>query len=223
MDVKRMDVSMDQSTRIIAIRHGETLWNVDTRIQGHLDIGLNAKGRWQADRAAAYLADEAISAIYASDLSRAFETAQRIAAPHQLSVTAQKDLRERAFGQFQGKTYTEIEQAFPHEAGAWRRRHPEWAAPGGGESLEALRLRVLGCVNHLAASHRGGQVVLVAHGGVMDMLYRVATGLDLQAPRSWLLGNAAINRLLWSPQGLALVGWGDTTHLADTALDESTA
>jgi probable phosphoglycerate mutase len=199
------------------------LWNVDTRIQGHLDIGLNARGRWQADRAAAYLADEAISAIYASDLSRAFETAQRIAAPHQLPVVAQKDLRERAFGQFQGKTYAEIEQAFPHEAGAWRRRHPGWAAPGGGESLETLRLRVVGCVNRLAANHRGEQVVLVAHGGVMDMLYRAATGLDVQAPRSWLLGNAAINRLLWSPQGLALIGWGDTSHLADDALDESTA
>jgi probable phosphoglycerate mutase len=196
---------------------------VDTRIQGHLDIGLNARGQWQADRAAIYLADEAISAIYASDLSRAFETARRIAAPHQLPVTSQKDLRERGFGQFQGMTYAEIEQAFPHEAGAWRRRHPEWAAPGGGESLEALRLRVVGCVNRLAASHRGEQVVLVAHGGVMDMLYRVATGLDLQAPRSWLLGNAAINRLLWSPQGLTLIGWGDTSHLADTALDESTA
>lgn len=214
---------MEQSTRIIAIRHGETLWNVDTRIQGHLDIGLNARGQWQADRAAIYLADEAISAIYASDLSRAFETARRIAAPHQLPVTSQKDLRERGFGQFQGMTYAEIEQAFPHEAGAWRRRHPEWAAPGGGESLEALRLRVVGCVNRLAARHRGEQVVLVAHGGVMDMLYRVATGLDLQAPRSWLLGNAAINRLLWSPQGLTLIGWGDTSHLADTALDESTA
>jgi 2,3-bisphosphoglycerate-dependent phosphoglycerate mutase len=214
---------MEQSTRIIAIRHGETLWNVDTRIQGHLDIGLNARGQWQADRAAIYLADEAISAIYASDLSRAFETARRIAAPHQLPVTSQKDLRERGFGQFQGMTYAEIEQAFPHEAGAWRHRHPGWAAPGGGESLEALRQRVVGCVNRLAVGHTGEQVVLVAHGGVMDMLYRVATGLDLQAPRSWLLGNAAINRLLWSPQGLTLIGWGDTSHLADTALDESTA
>jgi probable phosphoglycerate mutase len=75
----------------------------------------------------------------------------------------------------------------------------------------------------LAAGHTGEQVVLVAHGGVMDMLYRVATGLDLQAPRSWLLGNAAVNRLLWSPQGLTLVGWGDTGHLTDAALDESTA
>jgi 2,3-bisphosphoglycerate-dependent phosphoglycerate mutase len=218
-----MEVAMEESTRIIAIRHGETLWNVDARIQGHLDIDLNAQGRWQADRAAAYLAEEPISAIYASDLSRAFETAQRIAARHQLTVTPQKDLRERAFGQFQGMTYTEIEQAFPHEAVAWRCRHPGWAAPGGGESLEALRQRVVGCVNRLAAGHTGEQVVLVAHGGVMDMLYRVATGLDLQAPRSWLLGNAAVNRLLWSPQGLTLVGWGDTGHLTDAALDESTA
>jgi probable phosphoglycerate mutase len=75
----------------------------------------------------------------------------------------------------------------------------------------------------LAARHRGEQIVLVAHGGVMDALYRLATQQPMQAPRSWSLGNAAINRLLWSPQGLTLVGWGDTRHLEDAALDESSS
>jgi len=64
---------------------------------------------------------------------------------------------------------------------------------------------------------------VVAHGGVLDVLYRAATRLDLQAARSWELGNAAINRLLWSPQGFALVGWGDVAHLSNEALDEGTA
>ena len=73
----------------------------------------------------------------------------------------------------------------------------------------------------LAARHIGGQVVLVAHGGVMDMLYRLATGQDVQAPRAWQLGNAAINRLLWTPDGFTLVGWSDTSHLESDSLDET--
>jgi probable phosphoglycerate mutase len=75
-------------------------------------------------------------------------------------------------------------------------------------------------VERLAAQHTGGQIALVAHGGVMDVLYRLATHQDLQAPRTWELGNAAINRLLWTPGGLSLVGWGDVSHLADSARDE---
>jgi 2,3-bisphosphoglycerate-dependent phosphoglycerate mutase len=64
----------------------------------------------------------------------------------------------------------------------------------------------------LASRHLGEQIVLVAHGGVMDALYRLATNQSVEAPRSWHLGNAAINRLLWTPQGLSLVGWGDVSH-----------
>lgn len=76
----------------------------------------------------------------------------------------------------------------------------------------------------LAARHPGEHVVLVAHGGVLDVLYRAATRQALQAPRTWLLGNAAINRLLWTPgHGLSLVGWGDTLHLDTAARDETSA
>jgi len=82
---------------------------------------------------------------------------------------------------------------------------------------------VLETVQALAARHMGEQIVMVAHGGVMDILYRAATGLDLQAPRTWALGNAAINRLLWTPDGLTLVGWADTSHLDDETMDETTA
>ena len=72
----------------------------------------------------------------------------------------------------------------------------------------------------MKARHPGQQIVLVAHGGVMDQLYRAATGQDLQAPRTWQLGNTAVNRLLWTPEGLSLVGWADTSHLEDNSLDE---
>ncbi len=222
------------ATRILAIRHGETLWNVDARIQGHLNIDLNETGRWQAERVGLALADEPIHAIYSSDLQRAFETAQAIAtAPARLAartpspqrVTPHLQLRERHFGHLQGKTWLEIETEYPEECKLWRGRDPHWA-PKGGESLTALRERIRNCVNELASQHLGEQIVLVAHGGVMDALYRLATNQSVEAPRTWHLGNAAINRLLWTPQGLSLVGWGDVSHFdeaQDSPRDETSA
>jgi len=210
-------------TRLIAVRHGETAWNVDTRIQGHLDIGLNATGLWQAQRAGQALADEPIAAVYASDLSRAWQTAQAIARPHGLEVQPDLGLRERAFGRFEGMSFAEIEATLPEDARRWRERDPEFEPEGGGESLLTFRDRVTGTASAIAARHPGQLVVLVAHGGVMDVLYRAATRQELQAPRTWQLGNAAINRMLWTPEGFTLVGWSDIAHLAaDTPLDEST-
>ncbi|EJL84922.1 fructose-2,6-bisphosphatase [Polaromonas sp. CF318] len=209
-----------EPTRIIAIRHGETTWNVDTRIQGHLDIPLNETGRRQAERMARALADEPISAIYASDLTRAWETAQYLARVQDIDVTREEGLRERGFGDFEGKTFAEIEALLPDQSMRWRKRDPEFA-PAGGESLIALRSRVVATAERLAAAHPGELIALVGHGGVMDVLYRAATRLDIQAPRTWELGNAAINRLLWTPEGFTLVGWADTQHLDDGTLDDS--
>lgn len=212
-----------EATRILAIRHGETAWNVDTRIQGHLDIPLNETGRWQAERLARTLAArDPIHAIYSSDLQRAHHTAQAIAAATGAPLSTHAGLRERGFGIFEGKTYLEIEQTWPQESEHWRTRVPHWAPPGG-ESLLQVRERLTRTLHELAARHPGEQIVLVAHGGIMDQLYRAATGQDLQSPRTWPLGNTAVNRLLWTPQGLSLVGWADTTHLDDTTLDEISA
>jgi len=210
-----------EATRLIAIRHGETAWNVDTRIQGQLDIKLNDTGLWQARRVAHALRDQPVAAIYASDLARAWQTALEIGRPHRLEVRAEPGLRERAFGQFEGRTFADINAALPDQARLWRTRDPEFA-PEGGESLLTFRERVTTAAARVAANHPGELVVIVAHGGVMDVLYRAATGQELQAPRTWQLGNAAINRLLWTPQGFTLIGWSDTGHLDDT-LDEATA
>ncbi len=210
------------ATRILAIRHGETAWNVDTRIQGHLDIPLNDTGLQQARWLAQALSDrDEVHAIYASDLARAHVTAQHIAQAVGRAVTTHHGLRERAFGDFQGRTFAEIEAELPEHAHHWRKRTPEWTPPGGGESLIMLRERVLTTVDELATRHVGEQIVLVAHGGVMDVLYRAATRLDLQAPRTWQLPNTAVNRLLWTPEGLSLVGWADTSHLDDKSRDET--
>ena len=211
-----------EPTRILAIRHGETAWNVDTRLQGHLDIPLNDEGLRQAQHLAQALVQrDAIDAIYASDLSRAHTTALAIAQRLGQTVTTHTGLRERHFGAFQGRTFAEIEVELPEHAWHWRKRTPDWAPPGGGESLTVLRERVIQTVEALAAARAGQHIVMVAHGGVLDILYRAAARLDLQAPRTWALTNTAVNRLLWTPQGLSLVGWGDTSHLDAVAKDES--
>jgi len=211
-----------QATRIIAIRHGETAWNVDTRIQGHLDIPLNDTGLWQARQVARALAGEPLSAIYASDLQRAHTTARAIAEVTGAPLVPEPALRERSFGELEGRTFAEIEAELPEQARRWRQRDPHFA-PEGGETLVQLRERIAATTHRLAAQHTGGLVVLVAHGGVLDVLYRLATGQELQAPRTWQLTNAAINRLLWTPEGLTLVGWADTQHLDTGTRDETTA
>jgi 2,3-bisphosphoglycerate-dependent phosphoglycerate mutase len=213
-------------TRILAVRHGETAWNRASRIQGHTDIGLNEHGVWQAEQLAQALSDQDIAACYASDLSRAHATANAVALRHQLPVHTHLGLRERCFGEFEGRTWVELEAAHPVETLAWRKRVPDFAPPGG-ESLLQLQARVVGAVSELAARHPGEQILMVAHGGVLDILYRAATRLDLQAPRSWELPNTAINRLLWTPEGLNMLGWADTGHLqtnpAEVTLDERSA
>ncbi len=203
-----------QPTRILAIRHGETGWNVEGRIQGQLDVPLNEMGRWQVNRLALAVTDEEIDAVYSSDLLRAMETAQAVSRGCGLAVVTDVGLRERGFGEFEGLTYAEINARWPDVGERWRRRDPTFGAPGG-ETLDDFYARSIETATRLAAHHPGQTIALVSHGGVMDCLYRAATHLALDAPRSWQLGNAAINRLLYTPQGFTLVGWSDTSHLDD--------
>lgn len=215
------DSAVPAITRMTAIRHGETAWNVATRIQGQLDVNLNETGYWQAEQTGRALAGDAIDAIVSSDLARAYETALAIAQPHGLTVQIDRGLREREFGVFQGLTFAEIEEKMPEQALLWRKRVPDFA-PQGGESLLQFRERVKQCLQGLVAQYCGKHLLIVSHGGVMDVIYREATGLDLQAPRTWQLGNASINRLLWNGEHFNLVGWSDTHHLV-SELDEKHA
>ncbi|MGZ5184785.1 MAG: histidine phosphatase family protein [Caldimonas sp.] len=206
-------------TRVVAIRHGETVWNAEMRMQGQLDTALSERGRWQAGRVAEALAGEGIEAIFASDLARAFDTAQAIAARTGAPVTADRGLRERSFGAFQGYTYAEIDRFWPAEAARWRRHDPEFG-PDGGETLREFAARAVAACTRIAASRPGRSIAIVSHGGVLDCLYRAASGIALGAARSWELGNAAVNRLLYTPRGFTLVGWSDTAHLEGATLDD---
>ena len=213
---------LEQATRLILIRHGETAWNRATRIQGHTDIPLSPLGLAQAERLAEALADERLAAIYSSDLSRARQTAEALARAQRLAVRLDTGLRERAFGRFEGLSWDEIAQAYPEDSARWRRREPDFAV-GGGESLNAFSARCLDAARRAAAAHPGDSIALVAHGGVLDCLYRAATRAALESPRSWQLGNATINRLLATPEGFTLVGWNDDRHLAGLSADDVAA
>jgi probable phosphoglycerate mutase len=207
------------ATRLIAVRHGETAWNVEARLQGQLDIPLNERGLDQARRAAQSIAEERPDLVVSSDLARAHATAQAIASFTGCPLILEPGLRERSFGNFEGLTHGEVAQRWPEASQRWRSRDPDFA-PGEGESLRVFFDRCIAATLRIIEAHAGKTIVLVAHGGVLDCLYRAATRVDLDAPRIWQLDNAAINRLLHTDSGLTLVGWNDTLHLDDPALDE---
>lgn len=207
------------ATRIVAVRHGETVWNAEMRMQGQLDTALSARGRWQAGRAAMALEGEGIDSIVASDLSRAVDTANALAVRLRLPVATDVGLRERSFGVFQGSTYAEIDARWPEEAARWRRHDPDFTADGG-ETLRDFCARSVAAIERIATAHAGRCVAVFTHGGVLDCLYRAASRIPLGAPRSWELGNAVINRLLHTPQGFTLVGWNDAAHLEGEAPSE---
>ena len=213
---------LEEATRIVLIRHGETAWNRATRIQGHTDIPLSTLGLAQAERLAEALADEPLTAIYSSDLSRARQTAEALGRSRNLAIRLDAGLRERAFGRFEGLSWEEIDQGYPEDAARWRRREPDFPV-GGGESLTVFSARCLAAARRAAAAHPGEGIALVAHGGVLDCLYRAATQVALDAPRSWQLGNATINRLLATSEGFTLVGWNDDRHLAGLTADDIAA
>lgn len=203
---------MFEPTRVFLLRHGETTWNVERRIQGHLDAPLNDHGRWQAQRLGRALQGEGLAAVVSSDLARTVDTALAVALVTGLTVQTDPALRERSFGRFEGLTYDEIEQGWPQDALRWRQREPDFGV-GGGESLTVFSARCVAAVTHWAAAHPGQAIAVVAHGGVLDCLYRAAAGMELQAARTWALGNASINRLLFHGEGFTLVGWNDVAHL----------
>lgn len=214
--------------RCCFVRHGETPWNAERRLQGHQDIPLNTLGLAQAAAAARYLAQRhaavPFAAVLSSDLLRARQTADVIAAPLNLTVQNVPGLRERHYGDFEGKTPAE---AARHDAAAYDAlvaRADLAGSPGNAEPLAAMIERIEASLGELARRYPEQSVVLVTHGGVLDVLYRRATGRSYTGPRDAPIPNAGLNWLDLSPQsnGLtwALVAWGETGHLADASLDE---
>jgi probable phosphoglycerate mutase len=221
-----MTISAAQtSTNIILIRHGETAWNAERRLQGHLDIPLNAEGERQARLLAEALAPGRIDLLVSSDLQRARQTAQAVAMLRGLPLQIEPGLRERCYGGFEGLLYAEIEQRFPVEFAAWQGRDIDGILPDGknrGETFRAFFDRATEAILALAAAHPGQTLALVAHGGVLECAYRLALGLSLETPRDFKVYNASINRFRVEEGRLVLESWGEVSHLRPAVLDELT-
>ena len=222
-------------TRLLLIRHGETAWNAEHRIQGQLDIPLSARGVWQAARLAERLSREPLDGLYVSDLARATLTARPLADALGITPTLEPRLRERSFGIFEGFTIEQIATRWPEAFVAWRGRDPAWAMDQG-ESGQQFIDRVLAALADAVQFHPGRTIAVVAHGGTLDVAYRNAQQLSWDAPRKHMMINAAINRmrgrLAPSPANgasaaleLELLDWGDVAHLTDDtpARDDSHA
>ncbi|GAA4329695.1 histidine phosphatase family protein [Pigmentiphaga soli] len=204
-------------TELWLVRHGETDWNRQRRVQGMLNIGLNDVGRRQALMVAEHLAgvhggEAAIDAIHSSDLDRAHDTARPTAERIGLPVTLDAGLRERCYGICQGLTFDELGERHPEVAAGVLQRQPDYE-PDGGESPRRFQRRVVAALEAIAARRRGARVLVFTHSGVIDMAYRHAAGVPLEAPRPHALTNVSINRLAIGDGGWRILGWAETGHV----------
>jgi probable phosphoglycerate mutase len=200
------------------VRHGETAWNAEGRVQGQTDVPLSAVGEAQARAVRDALAGERFIALYASDLARVRQTAAPAAALLGLEVRLEPRLRERHYGKFETLTYAEARERLPQDYARFRAKDPDYDF-GSGESLRAFHARAIACVAEIAARHAGQAVLVFTHGGVLEMVHRHAHGSGLSAPRDFEIPNAALN---WVEVGLGawrVSVWAQVAHL-ERALDD---
>ena len=205
-------------TKICLIRHGETAWNAEGRIQGQLDIPLSDVGLAQARAVARALATESFDVIYASDLTRVRQTveptATRLALPVQLKVA----LRERHYGMFETLTYEDAKVRHSEHFARFKAREADFDFVSG-ESLRAFSERAIACFTEIVNAHVGKQILIFTHGGVLEMIYRHVNRLTLSSPRDFDLPNAALNWIEVAGERSNILAWSDTDHL-EGALDE---
>ena len=208
-----------QRTHVIIVRHGQTEWNIAGVRQGHLDSALTEKGVAQASALAQRLARERFTALYSSDLGRAVQTAMAIADVTGHEIVTDPRLRERHLGIFQGLTAEEIMAKYPQERTQFRTLGPDYVIPGG-ESMRQQVERNVAYLNALAAKHRGEQIVVVPHGGVVSVFFPHTLAIPLDAPRRFEFVNAGLNLFAREEDNWILLTWGDVSHLAPGAASE---
>ena len=212
-------------TRICFIRHGETDWNLARRIQGQTDTPLNETGQAQALAMAGNAARYEFAAIYSSDLIRATATARQIAETRGMEIRTLPQLRERHFGIFQGLTADKGAQRHPQAYAHYKTRNPEYDFETG-ETLLRFAERVNAAVELMVSQHSSQTVAAVCHAGVLDILYRKATGRLLDAPRDFVIPNCALNWFRFETRdgdapGWHLEAWDDRDHLARVLLESA--
>ncbi len=203
------------------MRHGETHWNLASRIQGQRDSGLTDAGRAQADALARRLAAEPFDVLMSSDLGRTLETAQRIAAVTGHPIRLDARFRERSFGEGEGLSYAEVEQRYPGAFRADRGIDPDYAIPGG-ESRRTFHRRITDAFESVALELPDSRVVVVTHGGVLGAIYRHANDIPIDAGHRVPITNASYNVLSFDASAWTIHTWADTDHLPrDASAEES--
>jgi probable phosphoglycerate mutase len=201
-------------TEILLVRHGETLWNQQGRMQGQRDSPLTPTGLHQARRLARRLAQVEFVALYSSDLGRAHQTARCIADETGHEIIADQGLRERHFGIFEGLTNTEIKTKFPEEYEQFAKRLPHFVM-AGGESAAQFMARAVGTLDRIAMRYPGETIVVVSHGLVLDALYRRATDMPVETPRGFPLLNCSVNTFRRTDDAWVVVNICDVGHLSE--------
>jgi len=200
------------------LRHGETEWNAENRFCGRTDVPLSGDGRRQAGSLAARLKPIPFEALYSSPLQRAQETARLISESVGLEPVPDFRLVELDYGQWEGKTVTEIMGSDPDSFCAWD-ANPARSAPPGGESGLAAQQRVVSCLDSLAAKHPVGPVLVVFHKTVCRLEICHVLGIaPSEYRRRLVLNNAALSIIQTQPYGWQLVTFNDTSHLSDLGL-----
>jgi len=205
-------------TRLCLVRHGETAWNAEGRVQGQLDIPLSPVGLGQAKAVASALKGESFDAVYSSDLVRVRQTAQPTAEQLKKNVLLDERLRERHYGVFQSITYSEAKERFPQDYARFRAKDLDFDFETG-ESLRAFNARSLAAIDELVKKNPGRKLLVFTHGGVLECIYRHATGRGLTTPRDFEIPNAALNRVSFGPAGWRIDAWADIRHLSVTLDD----
>lgn len=205
------------STRMLLVRHGQTSYNAERRFMGQLDVPLDEAGRAQAQAVAEYLADERPAVIYASTLGRAWDTAVTIQASihSHPRLQAESRLIEGHFGEWQGKTFDELRRTDGERLRRWESGEMD-STPPGGESLSDFGSRVLAAYRDMCAAHPNETVLVVAHGGTLQVLIIQALGFPLQDYRKLWLYNAAVSELVIDAGRTVLMRLNDGGRLADT-------
>jgi len=194
------------------VRHGETEWNAEGRIQGHRQVGLNGRGARQADAVADRLASWKPQALYSSDLLRSAQTASAIARATGLAVVEDPALREWDLGVLAGLRRHEAERRYPEAYRVYSTLAPDPTVPGG-ESIRMRYRRTTSAAEAISGRHPGEKVVVVTHGGPLDDFYRRSRGMPLEAPRDFELFNGGVNTFRVSGGTWSLLRWGDISHL----------
>jgi broad specificity phosphatase PhoE len=205
--------------RLVLIRHGQSTWNREHRIQGQLDPPLSKEGRRQAERLALRLAGRRFAAFYSSDLKRAWETSQAVARSIGSEPRALPALREIFLGDWEGLRIEEIAERFPEAWARWAEA-PDWDLVPGGEGAALFEARVSAALDEIFRRHDSGDVIAVTHGGVIQIALHRIVGRTSHGLFSFKIQNASISVLEKRDGRVIIGGVNDIGHLDEALVAE---